>query len=745
MKRLLPRLFSFFLLLTPALNGMAQCSFPLTINTSKDFCLGSSLLLSSDHALRKIVWYRNGQPIDSTFGAQSLDTRGILVATNISPSTICLDTAGNLYAFDPNAFAIRKFTPGSTTGTIVAGGDGKGSAANQLNNVVTIYMDDQGFLYTWDTFNDRIQKWSPKETDGTTLLTTNVLLNFYVGDPHGMLPDCDGNMYYNNNVTRKVMKWTPGADSPVTYATLPPLQYANQAPFWLSLQKDAAGNLFVLDAASNTVWRIPQGSPNGTTVAGNGQIVYGNNTQSLAGDFWVDGDDTLFIDYVNTNTLVRWAPGATQGTTVLNTNPAFGSNAEAMSRDIRGNFYIGQSPRSIVEYKLTTAIDSSLTPGETGIYYAVATDVLGHTQTSDSVYVNNTQAGTPSITITATATSTPVCTPITFTAQTTDPGPNPGYQWDVSGIHAGTSSPTYTYNLFADSDQVYCILTAPAGCTGGLLQDTSNKITLLIDPHGTAAVTISASDTTACGTIPVIFDAHVTNGSAQPTFQWLLGGNPVPGDDSAAYHTDSLRNGDIVTCVITSDDVCGLAKSNSIPVHIITPPTIGPNQTLSIRYGQTVTLNPDVTGTIDSWLWTPGATLSDSTIENPIASPRTTTDYKFTITATGCGTDSGYILVDVYTPLSIPNAFTPNGDGHNDIFYVLTGPTGSQIEQLAVFGRWGQIVFQTHDAAPGDPSRGWNGYLDGQPAPPGTYIYQLVMRFSDGSKQVYKGTLLLIR
>lgn len=745
MKRPLPLLLSLFLALTSALHGLSQCSFPLRINSSKDFCLGSTLLLSSDHTLNKIVWYRNGQRIDSVFSTQSLDTRGVPVANNVSQQTICLDTAGNLYAFDAINFAIRKFTPGSTTGSIVAGGHSKGSAANQLYNVVTVNVDDQGNIYLFDTYNKRIQKWPPGAAVGITLLTADVDIYQNVSGSHVMLRDCDGTIYYSDVVKRSIMQWSSGADSPVTIATLHPLKYADEGGFHIGIQKDGAGNLFVLDAGSNAVWRYPPGGA-GKLVAGNDELYYGNNTtQNYVGDFWVDADDTVYMLYTFVNKLVRWAPGATEGVTVLNTNTALGANPQTISRDLRGNFYIFQGTGSIVEYKLTTTIDTTLTPSQTGVYYALATDVLGHAQTSDSVYVNNTQAGTPSITITATATSTPVCTPITFTAQTTDPGPDPSYQWDVSGIHAGTSSPTYTYNLFADGDQVYCILTAPAGCTGGLLQDTSNKITLLIDPHGTAAVTISASDTTACGTIPVIFGAHVTNGSAQPTFQWLLDGNPVPGDDSAAYHTDSLRNGDIVTCVITSDDVCGLAKSNSIPVHIITPPTIGPNQTLSIRYGQTVTLNPDVTGTIDSWLWTPGATLSDSTIENPIASPRTTTDYKFTITATGCGTDSGYILVDVYTPLSIPNAFTPNGDGHNDIFYVLTGPTGSQIEQLTVFGRWGQIVFQTHDATPGDPSRGWNGYLDGQPAPPGTYIYQLVMRFSDGSKQVCKGALLLIR
>ncbi len=75
-------------------------------------------------------------------------------------------------------------------------------------------------------------------------------------------------------------------------------------------------------------------------------------------------------------------------------------------------------------------------------------------------------------------------------------------------------------------------------------------------------------------------------------------------------------------------------------------------------------------------------------------------------------------MVEVYTPLGIPGAFTPNGDGHNDAFYVLGGPANSRIENFAVFNRWGQTIFQSHNTTPGDASAGWNGYFHGSPAPP---------------------------
>jgi len=95
--------------------------------------------------------------------------------------------------------------------------------------------------------------------------------------------------------------------------------------------------------------------------------------------------------------------------------------------------------------------------------------------------------------------------------------------------------------------------------------------------------------------------------------------------------------------------------------------------------------------------------------------------------------------------LSIPNAFTPNGDGHNDLFYVLGSPTGSLVQDFAVFNRTGMEVFHVHDAAPGDPTFAWDGRFHGSPVQAGTYVYMVVMQFAGGGRQLYKGTVIVIR
>jgi gliding motility-associated-like protein len=119
--------------------------------------------------------------------------------------------------------------------------------------------------------------------------------------------------------------------------------------------------------------------------------------------------------------------------------------------------------------------------------------------------------------------------------------------------------------------------------------------------------------------------------------------------------------------------------------------------------------------------------------------------YKLDVaSALGCS-DSGTVLVNVYLPLSIPNAFTPNGDGHNDNFYLLGGPTGSVIEDFVIFNRWGQRLFQEHSVPSGDPAYGWNGRINGALAPPETYVYMITLRLADGTRQSYKGTVILVR
>jgi gliding motility-associated-like protein len=86
----------------------------------------------------------------------------------------------------------------------------------------------------------------------------------------------------------------------------------------------------------------------------------------------------------------------------------------------------------------------------------------------------------------------------------------------------------------------------------------------------------------------------------------------------------------------------------------------------------------------------------------------------------------------------IPNAFTPNGDGKNDVFYV--NAYGVDLMDLRIFNRFGQLIFES-----ANPSFGWDGTYKGVPQPMDAYAYTLLIKFSDGKQVKSSGNITLIR
>ncbi len=89
--------------------------------------------------------------------------------------------------------------------------------------------------------------------------------------------------------------------------------------------------------------------------------------------------------------------------------------------------------------------------------------------------------------------------------------------------------------------------------------------------------------------------------------------------------------------------------------------------------------------------------------------------------------------------LLIPNAFSPNNDGQNDVFKICN-ITNEKLIDFKVFNRWGTILFRTTD-----PKQGWDGFSKGQLQPVGVYGYVIRIGYPDGYVETYKGTVTLIR
>ena len=147
-----------------------------------------------------------------------------------------------------------------------------------------------------------------------------------------------------------------------------------------------------------------------------------------------------------------------------------------------------------------------------------------------------------------------------------------------------------------------------------------------------------------------------------------------------------------------------------------------------------------------SYDWSPPESLSCFNCPDPIATANYSQNYDLEVqNQYGCK-EKGYGRVNRVTGgrVNIPNAFTPNGDGRNDIFYVMGSQDIKIIRNFSVFDRWGMAVFQEKNVPANDPVFGWNGLKNGKPLTAESYVYIIVIEFKDGSEQVYKGSVVLI-
>lgn len=140
-----------------------------------------------------------------------------------------------------------------------------------------------------------------------------------------------------------------------------------------------------------------------------------------------------------------------------------------------------------------------------------------------------------------------------------------------------------------------------------------------------------------------------------------------------------------------------------------------------------------------SYQWIPGKWLSDNYIADPVAYPREPVVY--TVTGRnefGCF-DTARVTIDIIEDFFIPSAFSPNGDGLNDIFKIENiGYQGTGA--FRIYDRWGQLVFESLDA-----TSGWDGTVKGQPAAAGTYYYIIILNDLYGNSTTYRNDLTLIR
>lgn len=174
---------------------------------------------------------------------------------------------------------------------------------------------------------------------------------------------------------------------------------------------------------------------------------------------------------------------------------------------------------------------------------------------------------------------------------------------------------------------------------------------------------------------------------------------------------------------------------------------LGPD--IWIQYGDSVRLQPLFRGDIVDYQWTPGQGLSDAGVPDPIARPQETMSYELEVrNALGCIAGDAFVIhveeetaeeedeINIY----IPNIFSPNGDGLNDVFRPELDEGGHTLERLQIFDRWGSRVY---DCKGSDCA--WEGNVRGSSVSEGVYVYEMQFRMNDGRLQIQTGDVTLVR
>lgn len=355
-------------------------------------------------------------------------------------------------------------------------------------------------------------------------------------------------------------------------------------------------------------------------------------------------------------------------------------------------------------------------PASTTIYTVSGTDVFG--------CASNTVTATVNVTIvSASPSAAPVCKGQTIQLTTNAIG-GATYSWTgPNGFTSNLQNPTIA-NASAANAGTYTLSTTTGGCTA--------TNTVLVTVNAPPVITITPSQT-VCPNSP----ANITAGGAS-TYTW----SPATGLNATTGNVVTATSSVTTNYSVTGTDANG-CYSSATTILVVKPITAAisanpPSGDFPLHVQFT---NSSSGGTVYAWDYGNGATTYTTT---SLTDPNTNTTYSTTGTYTvvmttvnsiGC-MDSAMVTIvvtEAFT-LTIPNIFTPNGDGINDNFFVKS--TGLASIDMVIYDRWGLKMWESSSAS---------GAWDGKNAVDGTYFYVIKATSTKSETKEYKGPLTLIK
>lgn len=495
------------------------------------------------------------------------------------------------------------------------------------------------------------------------------------------------------------------------------------------------------DTVVLTTVAAPSVSLTGTGICPGGSttIDAGNAGSSF---LWNTGDTTQILT-VNTpgtySVVVTNSTGctATGSVNIPNANTTVASAAPTMISCFGGNNGTatasgsgGTGPYSYLWNTTdTTATISNLVAGT---YNVIVTDAAGCPDTTTVTITEPSQ-----LTLQASAAPSTVCegTPVTLTATPGGGTPVYGIGW-MPGSMIGspqTVTPTATTTYTA-------LVTDNNGCTA------TSPVTVTVNPLPVAAFT---SDTTnGCSPVCINFtDMSTVVAGSIAGISWGFG-DATSGTGPAPSHCYNIPGTYDIVITVTTAAGCSatLTIPNYVDVSAVPVASFGMSPQPTTLFNAQIQFTDSSTNAT-SWLWSFGdVDSSSSTLQNPTFTYGQPVCYLVNLTVTssgGCTDDTTReVCIDPDIAIYVPNAFTPNGTGPNDVFL----PLGTGIDpahyEMWIFDRWGNLIFHTTDL-----NEGWDGRVNGHAeiAQIDTYVWKINCKDIMGNTHALIGSVNLIK
>jgi gliding motility-associated-like protein len=445
----------------------------------------------------------------------------------------------------------------------------------------------------------------------------------------------------------------------------------------------------------------------GGNVSGSAEVCSGNNSSKLS----LSGNTGNILNWVSTTDGIRWinipditAAYTAQNLTATTLYEAVVQTAPVCPADTSSGATIIVDPKTV---------GGSLSPGHTNICEGqIITTIL--TLTGNTGRVINWQSSLDSINW------------ANFNPTNTD---------STSAISSTTINASTNYRTIVKS--------------GVCEADTSAVAAIQLFDVPFPQSTIYPVDTTICYGKSAALNATVSDAT---NYKWINAGSltnlgdGIIGSAPFSINVNSITlSSDAFVLAITNNG-CPNALMDTFYVNVIPFIVVNAGDDTSIVINQPLQLQAiSSDSTTNSYAWSPATGLDNTHISNPIATLGAGVDsmtYNVTATdATGCiGTGSVQVKIyNVPAGLYVPTAFTPNGDGLNDIFKPITLGIKS-LSSFRIYNRWGQLVFATSNIG-----QGWDGTFNGALQSAGSYVWITDGIDYKGNYIQKKGNVVLIR